>query len=164
MVVLAFLSCGNGSYTTPNPTRMQRSPSHASGSADAAAFPSLRMVFENVFEAGRHTHGKREEPCHGRLSQLNDECIQLRCSSIIFHMGMWLRHDDVSVFKPSLRTPLDLMSRDNWIRRGGHFPSGSPKSWKSQKYAGVDTTRSPSVWVCLTGSSLSTLRLMGLST
>src|SRR6266571_2551874 len=145
MVVLAFLSCGNGSYTTPNPTRMQRSPSHASGSADAAAFPSLRMVFENVFEAGRHTHGKREEPCHGRLSQLNDECIQLRCSSIIFHMGMWLRHDDVSVFKPSLRTPLDLMSRDNWIRRGGHFPSGSPKSWKSLFYH-VELAISPRVF------------------
>jgi len=44
MVVLAFLSCGNGSYTTPNPTRMQRSLSHASGSADAVAFPSLKRV------------------------------------------------------------------------------------------------------------------------
>ncbi len=80
MVVLAFLSCGNGSYTTPNPTRMQRSLSHASGSADAVAFPSL--------EASRHTDGKPEEHGHGRLSQLNDKSIQLRCSSIIFHMGM----------------------------------------------------------------------------
>jgi len=32
------------------------------------------------------------------------------------------------------------MSRDNWIRRGEHFPSGSPKSWKSQLYIGVNRT------------------------
>src|SRR6266704_1750978 len=31
------------------------------------------------------------------------------------------------------------MSRDNWIRRGEHFPSGSPKSWMSQLYIGVNT-------------------------
>ena len=43
-----------------------------------------------------------------------------------------MRHDDGALFKPSLRTPLGLMSRDNWTRRGGHFPSGSPKSWMSQ--------------------------------
>src|SRR5947209_13500078 len=35
------------------------------------------------------------------------------------------------------------MSRDNWIRRGEHVPSGSPKSWKSQNYAAVDTCTSP---------------------
>src|SRR6266700_24245 len=38
-----------------------------------------------------------------------------------------------------VRTPLGLMSRDNWIRRGEHFPSGSPKSWMSQLYIGVNT-------------------------
>ncbi len=102
-------------------------------------FPSLRMVSENVFEAGRYADGKREEHRHGRLSHLNDEFIRLRCSSIIFHVVIWLRHDDLSVFKPSLRTPLGLMSRDNWTRRGWHFPSGSPKSWKSQLYSGVNT-------------------------
>src|SRR5436305_3028876 len=32
------------------------------------------------------------------------------------------------IFKPPLRTPIGLMSRDNWTRRGWHFPSGSPKS------------------------------------
>src|SRR6266702_1783779 len=31
------------------------------------------------------------------------------------------------------------MSRDSWIRRGEHFPSGSPKSWMSQLYLGVNT-------------------------
>ncbi len=35
------------------------------------------MVSENVFEAGRHPAGKREEHRRGRLTQLNDECIQL---------------------------------------------------------------------------------------
>ena len=35
------------------------------------------MVFENVFEAGRHTVGKREGRRRGRLTQLKDEGIQL---------------------------------------------------------------------------------------
>ena len=77
MVVLTFLSCGNVSYTPPNTTRLQRSQSHASGSADASSVPSLRMVSENVFEAGRHADGKREGRRRGRLTQIKDEGIQL---------------------------------------------------------------------------------------
>jgi hypothetical protein len=49
--------------------------------------PRMRNKAENLFEAGRHADGKREDHRHGILCSLNDEVLSSICSSIIFASG-----------------------------------------------------------------------------